>query len=151
MIRPSDSAPRVVLDSNVLLSAVVFAGGTLGRFRSHWTIGTVVPCASKETTEELIRLLANKKFKLDMRDQQSLLADYLPFVQVTDISPKTHHANLPLCRDPHDQMFLELALASKADFLVTGDQDLLVLASTSNLPFRILKPIEFLTEKQLLT
>ena len=151
MIRPSDSAPRVVLDSNVLLSAVVFAGGTLGRFRSLWTIGTVVPCASKETTEELIRLLANKKFKLDMRDQQSLLADYLPFVQVTDISPKTHHANLPLCRDPHDQMFLELALASKADFLVTGDQDLLVLASTSNLPFRILKPIEFLTEKQLLT
>ena len=151
MIRPSDSAPRVVLDSNVLLSAVVFAGGTLGRFRSLWTIGTVVPCASKETTDELIRLLANKKFKLDMRDQQSLLADYLPFVQVTDISPKTHHANLPLCRDPHDQMFLELALASKADFLVTGDQDLLVLASTSNLPFRILKPIEFLTEKQLLT
>jgi len=151
MIRTSDLVPRVVLDSNVLLSALVFAGGTLGRFRSLLTSGTVVPCASKETTEELIRLLANKKFKLVMSDQESLLADYLPFVQVTEISLKTHQANLPICRDPHDQMFLDLALASKADFLVTGDQDLLALASTSNLPFRILKPIEFLTQLQPLT
>jgi putative PIN family toxin of toxin-antitoxin system len=151
MISTSEPAPRVVLDSKVLLSALVFAGGTLGRFRSLWTSGTVVPCASKQTTKELILLLANKKFKLDRSDQESLLADYLPFVQVTDISPKTHHANLPICRDPHDQMFLELALASKANFLVTGDQDLLVLASTPNLTFRILKPIEFLTEQKLLT
>lgn len=151
MIRTSDPVLRVVLDSNVLLSALVFAGGTLGRFRSLWISGTIVPCASKETTEELIRLLANKKFKLDMSDQESLLADYLPFVQVTDISPKVHQANLPICRDPYDQMFLELALASKADFLVTGDQDLLVLATISNLPFRILKPIEFLTQHRLLT
>jgi uncharacterized protein len=150
MIRTSDPVPRVVLDSNVLLSALVFAGGTLGRFRSLWIRGTIVPCASKETTEELIRLLANKKFKLNMGDQESLLADYLPFVQVTDRSPKMHQANLPICRDPHDQMFLEVALASRADFLVTGDQDLLVLANTPDLPFRILKPIEFLTQHQLL-
>lgn len=151
MIRTTDSASRVVLDSNVLLSALVFAGGTLGRFRSLWTSGKILPCASKGTVQKLIRLLANAKFKLNSKDQESLLADYLPFVQIVDAALNTETASLPVCRDPYDQMFLELAHKSKADFLVTGDQDLLVLANTPNLPFRIVKPIEFLTQHQLLT
>ena len=151
MNRTTIPFPRVVLDSNVLLSALVFAGGTLGRFRSLWSTGKILPFASKETTQELIGLLANKKFKLDSREQTSLLADYLPFVQIADIFLGIQQISLPICRDACDQMFLELALASKADFLVTGDQDLLVLASTPNLPFRIFKPIEFLTQHDLLT
>ncbi len=149
MIRATDPVLRVVLDSNVLLSALVFAGGTLGRFRSLWTIGKILPYASKETIQELIGLLANKKFKLDSIDQESLLADYLPFVQIADVSSIIQQASLPICRDPYDQMFLELAHASKAEFLVTGDQDLLVLANTPNLSFRIVKPVEFLIQHQL--
>jgi putative PIN family toxin of toxin-antitoxin system len=151
MIPKSDPALRVVLDSNVLLSALVFATGTPGRFRSLWTNRRIFPYASKETTQELIGLLANKKFKLDLTDQESLLADYLPYVHIANPSAKALQASLPICRDPHDQMFLDLALASKADFLVTGDQALLVLANTPNLPFRIFKPIEFLTQHQFLT
>ena len=151
MIRTTDPAPRVVLDSNVLLSALVFAGGTLGRFRSLWTSGRILPCASKETVQELIRLLANTKFKLNSMDQESLLADYLPFVQIVDAALNAEPASLPVCRDPYDQIFLELADASKADFLVTGDQDLLVLATTPNLSFRILKPAEFLARHRLAT
>jgi putative PIN family toxin of toxin-antitoxin system len=151
MISLSDPVPCVVLDSNVLLSALVFAGGTLGRFRSLWTTRRILPYASKETIQELIGLLANKKFKLDPMDQEILLADYLPFVQSVDDFSILKHGSLPICRDPHDQIFLELAHASKADFLVTGDQDLLVLAATPDLPFRILKPVEFLTQQQFLT
>ena len=52
--------------------------------------------------------------------------------------------------DARDQMFLDLALSAKVDYLVTGDQDLLVLADTPGLPFRIVKPVEFLTQHQLL-
>ena len=151
MSRAAGSALSVVLDSNVLLSALVFSGGVLGRFRTLWTTGEILPYASKETVQELISLLANKKFKLDSLDQDSLLADYLPFAQINNVTLTTQKTSLPVCRDPHDQMFLELAQASKADFLVTGDQDLLVLATTPNLPFRILKPLEFLTQHQLLT
>jgi uncharacterized protein len=150
MTRTTNPFPRVVLDSNVLLSALVFAGGTLGRFRSLWSTGKILPFASKETTQELIGLLANKKFKLDSVDQESLLSDYLPFVQIADVPLNIQQISLPICRDACDQMFLELALASKADFLVTGDQDLLVLADTPNLPFRIIKPNEFLTQHQFL-
>ena len=149
MTRTPEPCLPVVLDSNVLLSALVFAGGTLGRIRSLWTTGKILPYASKETIQELIGLLANKKFKLDSTDQESLLADYLPFVQIADVSSNIKQISLPMCRDPHDQMFLELACASKAEFLVTGDQDLLVLANTPDLPFRIVKPVEFLTQHQL--
>ena len=48
-------------------------------------------------------------------------------------------ASLPRCRDPHDQKFLELALAAQADVLVTKDQALLELARRK-LPFRIAPP-----------
>ena len=150
MSRRSDSVLRVVLDSNVLLSALVFTGGTLGRFRSLWTSGKILPYASKDTVQELIRLLANKKFKLNSIDQESLLADYLPFVEIVDADLNMELASLPVCRGPYDQMFLVLAQASKADFLVTGDQDLLVLANTHDLPFHILKPVEFLAQHQLM-
>ena len=145
-----DSALRVVLDSNVLLSALVFQGGLLGRFRALWTSGKIHPYASKQTIQELIGQLANPKFKLNAFDQDALLADYLPFVQVADTLKNDGQVNIPICRDPKDQMFLVLAHASKADCLVTGDQDLLVLANTPNLPFQILRPAEFLTQYRLM-
>ena len=150
MSSASDSNLRVVLDTNVLLSALVFAGGVMGQFRKLWTSQKILPYTSKEAVQELIRVLANPKFKLDSSGQNSLLADYLPFAQVTDVSVNTQQASLPICRDPLDQIFLDLAYSAKADCLVTGDHDLLVLADTPNLPFRILKPIEFLTQFKLM-
>jgi predicted nucleic acid-binding protein len=52
---------------------------------------------------------------------------------------------LPVCRDPDDQKFLEAALAAGARFLVTKDRALLELARRRSrpVPFRILKPAEF--------
>lgn len=149
MNKTSDRALRVVLDSNVLLSALVFKGGVLGCFRALWTVGTIHPYASKQTIKELIGQLANPKFKLSRLEQDALLADYLPFVHIADMSENGDQANIPICRDPKDQMFLLLASASQADCLITGDQDLLVLGNTPKLPFQILKPVEFLTQHQL--
>ena len=54
--------------------------------------------------------------------------------------PRTR-AKLPNCRDPHDEMFLRLAYAAKADALVTGDDDLLSLAGESRIA--ILTPAAF--------
>ena len=140
--------PRVVLDTNVLLSALVFTGGVMARFRSLWVTERIQPYASKETIQELIRVLANNKFKLDVADQEGLLADYLPFAQVADAPVNVVKASLPICRDPKDQMFLDLAVTAKVNYLVTGDQDLLVLADTPDLLFQIIKPIDFLTQLQ---
>ena len=145
----SNSGLRVVLDTNVLVSALVFTGGLMGHFRKLWMAEKILPFTSKEAVQELIRVLANPKFKLNPVDQRSLLADYVPFAGITKVSANAPRASLPVCRDPLDQIFLELAQASQADVLVTGDMDLLALADTPKLSFRILKPIEFLTQYSL--
>jgi putative PIN family toxin of toxin-antitoxin system len=124
--------PRVVLDTNLVLSALVFAQGRLVALRHAWQGGHCVPLVSKATAAELIRVLAYPKFKLGDDEQQELLADYLPWcatVRIPNPLPV-----IPDCRDPFDLPFLQLAVASKADYLVSGDQDLLILADRFDRP-----------------
>jgi predicted nucleic acid-binding protein len=58
-----------------------------------------------------------------------LLADYLPYCETLRMSGKPPET--PACRDPFDIPFLQLAILSKADYLVPGDKDLLSLADSS--------------------
>ncbi len=124
--------PRVVLDTNLVLSALVFASGRVAALRHAWRQGHCVPLVSKATTAELIRVLAYPKFKLSDEDQLELLADYLPWCATVRI-PKPAPAT-PDCRDPFDQSFLQLAVAGKADYLVSGDKDLLSIADQFGRP-----------------
>jgi putative PIN family toxin of toxin-antitoxin system len=119
---------RVVLDTNLVLSALVFQQGRLASLRSLWQTGKIIPLASRVTAAELIRTLAYPKFRLTSAEQEELLADYLPYCTVVTI-PEPPPAT-PNCRDLADTPFLQLALAGKADCLVTGDKDLLVLAES---------------------
>ena len=120
------SPMRVVLDTNVVLSALVFAGGQAGRLRLSWQQGGFVPLASTGSVQELVRVLAYPKFRLSKPDQDELLADYLPYTQTVRI-PQPQPL-VPQCRDPLDVPFLHLAVTGKAQVLVSGDKDLLVLA-----------------------
>jgi putative PIN family toxin of toxin-antitoxin system len=120
-----------VLDTNVALSALIRPGGITGRLRLAWQAGLLVPLVSRDTASELIRVLTYPKFRLSRTEQHDLLADYLPWAETVRIAnppPRT-----PDCRDGHDVPFLQLALAAKADALVTGDADLLVLAPVRKL------------------
>jgi putative PIN family toxin of toxin-antitoxin system len=119
-------ARRWVLDTNVVLSALVFAGGRLARLRSAWRTGLCNPLVSRATTAELVRALAYPKFKLTTDEQNELLADYLPYCEA--IAVPVQVPRVPLCRDPADIRFLKLALHARADALVSGDGDLLALA-----------------------
>jgi putative PIN family toxin of toxin-antitoxin system len=117
---------RVVLDTNVVLSALLFGGGSAARIRNSWQSGRFVPLASTATAQELVRVLAYPKFGLAAEEQTELLADYMPWVHVVNI-PNPPPA-VPRCRDPFDTPFLQLAVAGKARALVSGDRDLLALA-----------------------
>jgi uncharacterized protein len=117
--------PRVVLDTNVVLSALVFVRGITAQLRSEWQAARCVPLASTATVQELVRVLAYPKFNLDPAQQHELLADYLPYAQVVTI-PWPLPA-VPDCRDALDLPFLHLAAAGRASALVTGDADLLSL------------------------
>lgn len=117
---------RVVLDTNVVLSALVFGGGLAGRTRLAWQSGAIQPLASTATVQELVRVLAYPKFRLASKDQQELLADYLPHVQTVRI-PQPSPA-VPKCSDTMDLPFMHLAVTGKAQVLVSGDRDLLAVA-----------------------
>jgi putative PIN family toxin of toxin-antitoxin system len=125
------AAPRVVLDTNVVVSALLFGAGPTARLRPAWQAGRIVPLASTATARELVRVLAYPKFRLVASEQQDLLADYLPWVTVVRI-PDPPPA-VPACRDPFDVPFLHLAVAGQARALVTGDRALLVLAGPRGL------------------
>ena len=142
--RPEPMSARVVLDTNLVLSALVFGSGASTPLRDGWQSRRFTPLVSRETTSELIRVLTYPKFGLSQQDQEDLLSDYLPFCQTVKVPvppPPT-----PSCRDPFDIPFLTLAIAGRADFLVTGDLDLLSLSTEFSCP--IIKASEFLTRLQ---
>ena len=114
--------PRVVLDTNIVVSALLFGRGRLAWLRESWQAGHLVPLVDRNTANELIRVLGYPKFKLTRAEQEALLADFLPFAEV--VVERTPPADLPAVRDPYDVMFLALARHANADVLVSGDADL---------------------------
>ena len=122
-----NASVRVVLDTNVLVSALVFRSGAAAQVRQGWLSGRVLPLASQATVQELVRVLAYPKFRLSSAEQDELLADYLPHVQTVRIPKRPF--NLPHCRDVLDLPFLHLAVAGKAKVLVSGDHDLLSMSA----------------------
>ncbi|MEH2311954.1 MAG: putative toxin-antitoxin system toxin component, PIN family [Nostoc sp.] len=123
--------PRVVIDTNIIVSALIF-GGRVSRLRLAWQDDRFTPLVSKATTTELIRVLAYPKFQLTPTEQEDLLSDYILFceaVVMPDLLPV-----IPECRDPFDVPFLLLAVVGEADYLVTGDRDLLSLKDNFSCP-----------------
>lgn len=118
---------RVVIDINILVSALVFSQGKVAALRMAWQAGQIQPLVSKVSTTELIRVFAYPKFKLTSEDQEELLADYLPFCATVRMPAKL--PPVPTCRDSFDLPFLHLAVVGRANYLVTGDRDLLSLAA----------------------
>ncbi|MCY3813224.1 MAG: putative toxin-antitoxin system toxin component, PIN family [Gammaproteobacteria bacterium] len=129
------TAPRVALDTNVLVSALVFRTGNLAALRTAWQAERIRPMASHETVSELIRVLAYRKFQLTDIEREDLLAEYLPWCESVAVPADIV---VPEVRDPDDRMFLRLALSGRADALVTGDDDLLSL--TASFPVAIVTP-----------
>jgi putative PIN family toxin of toxin-antitoxin system len=115
---------RVVFDTNTVLSALLFANGSLSWLRSHWREGGCIPLISRATITELTRVLGYPKFQLSLDDQLELLGDYLPYCERVEPAEQCTLA----CRDENDQPLLDLAQSGRADLLVTGDKDLLSLS-----------------------
>ena len=131
-VRQMSRPPAVVLDTNVVLSALVFTAGRMASLRDAWLAGRCRPLASLPTVAELMRALAYPKFKLSPMEQEELLADYLPYCTTVSLPAKL--APAPKCRDPQDRPFLEFAVVSRASYLVSGDKDLLNLAGKFTCP-----------------
>ena len=101
------SIPRVVLDTNCLISALIFSRGKFAWLREAWQTKRFTPPASHDTVSELLRVLAHPKFKLTRDEQETLLADFLPYVETVKIDQTPE--SLPDIRDADDIIFLVLA------------------------------------------
>ena len=133
------SIPRVVLDTNCLVSALIFSRGRFAWLREAWQAKRFIALASRDTISELLRVLAYPKFKLSQDEQEVLLAEFLPFVETVKI--ETTPEGLPQIRDADDVIFLVLAAVAQADALVSGDGDILAVRDQFHIP--ILTVAEF--------
>jgi putative PIN family toxin of toxin-antitoxin system len=121
---------RVALDTNVLVSALLFSG-EMGRIVAGWKDDTFVPVFTRGTFDEFRRVLAYPKFSLTVQEIEALIEDeVLPFCEVIEIEEEISG----VCRDPADDKFLSCAAAAGAECLVSGDKDLLNLGSFRNIP-----------------
>ena len=122
---------RIVLDTNVLISTLVFRSPSVSWLLFAWQSVLLIPLATHDTIAELERVLRYPKFNLLPGQPELLVADYRPWCEIVTV---TEPPDVPDCRDPRDRPFLELAAVVQADALVTGDGDLLALAPVFPIP-----------------
>jgi len=130
---------KVVLDTNVLISALLFQG-ELSKLLLPLKKGAYILLFSEDTLSELIKVLHYPKFALTEQEIDYILQfEILPYSKIIEITFKIDEK---ICKDKDDQKFLELAISGKADYLVSGDADLLELKEFKTV--KILSPAEFL-------
>lgn len=129
---------RAVLDTNVFISALLSSAGKPFACLS-WVLDHATFLASRELLLELETRLRRPKFEkyADENRRRAFVADLALVAVQVEIS-----GTLRACRDPDDDKLLEIAVTGKADCIVTGDQDLLVLDPFHGV--RILTPAAFL-------
>lgn len=115
---------RLVLDTNTLISRMLLPKGVAGRAVDK-ALKNGVLLMSEETLAELTDVLNRPKFDryVSVEDRRQFLRLLGGIARIVPI-----HHRITACRDPKDDMLLHVALSGEARTLITGDQDLLVLA-----------------------
>ena len=127
----------VVIDTNVLLSGIAYPNSIPGKIIAAWRNGGVEVVLSHYILGELQRVLPKLNHRLGWSQQEIQdFIDSLAFLANLVEPLQTDEINL---RDKADQPVLGTLLASKVNYLVTGDKDLLALANQ----YPILSPAEF--------
>ncbi len=135
---------RLVLDTNVVMDLFHFQAPPLALLAQAISNGRVICLANERTLAELERVTGYPQFRLDEAGRNNLLQRYRAHLTVLPLPAADSPAlpALPKCRDPDDQMFLELAQYAKADLLISRDNLVLKLARARQrpCPFAILPP-----------
>lgn len=128
---------RIVVDTNVAISAIIKRNSVPNMvFQLAWHHHTLLK--SNETEAELRRILQREKLaKLITPSTAAWIDAVLSTSETVAISQ-----NVAACRDQTDDKFLELAVNGRADLILTGDADLLVLGAFRDIP--IIAPVTFL-------
>lgn len=129
---------RLVLDTNVVLSGLLFPGSIPSRVLLKAQAGKVL--ASDATLLEWVEVMSRSRFDryVERSIRQQIMAEFTNHCETIEII-----APIRACRDPRDDKFLEVAVHGRSHAIVTGDADLLALHPFSGI--EILTPADFLT------
>jgi putative PIN family toxin of toxin-antitoxin system len=132
---------QVIIDANVLISCLIRPDGRTGRVREYIRAGGFVILYSRETLAGFVNVISRPRLleKYQVQEQDVHAFRSLILLNGKRIKIKT---KVSICRDPKDNDYLALALDGKADFIVSGDGDLLSLSPFQGIP--VIKPADFI-------
>jgi len=138
---------RAVIDTGVLVSALIRRQGTTGEILRALRDGRFTVVFTTAIVVEIIDVLGRDPFRTKYHIQSEDITTLVNLIRLRGelVDPLRSAAVSPsgtMCRDPKDDKFLEAALAGKAEAIISGDADLLVLNPFEEIS--ILRPAEFL-------
>jgi putative PIN family toxin of toxin-antitoxin system len=133
---------RAVLDTNQYVSMAIKAGGIADRLLTAWREGRFVLLVSPPILGEIFRVLRYPRLRRFVRLTPADLDDLVESLLLdAELTPGRLVVRV-VTRDPSDNMFLACAVEGHADYIVSGDQDLLTLSSYQGIS--IVRAAEFL-------
>ena len=129
---------KVVFDNNVLISSVLIKNSIPDKALTKAAADFTILCSQVVFDEFVTKICLSKFDKYVSLHTRKAVLKYFEKI-VLFIEPTE---NISVCRDPKDNMVLELAVSGNADLIITGDADLLILNPFDNIP--IITPKYFL-------
>ena len=133
---------RVVLDTNVFISAFVSSKGAPAQIFDLWREGKLELVSSREAIDEIQRVLTYSRIRGRLRYSDEQVQQFLSLLWEYAVSIEILSVAAVVAADPDDDKFLALALASQAQYVVTGDRHLLDVGVYQSVP--IVTPAVFL-------
>jgi putative PIN family toxin of toxin-antitoxin system len=132
---------RAVIDTGVLVSALIRKQGTTGDVLRALRDGRFTVIYTTDIVVEMIDVLGRTNFRNKYHIEPDDITALVNLIRLRGelVIPKR---KIVACRDPNDDKFLEAALVTQTDYIVSGDADLLDMIAFEKIP--ILRPAEFL-------
>lgn len=128
---------KVVLDTNVFISAVFF-GGVPGKILRAWRDGKIQITLSSAIVEEYIDVLHRLEKRYPPIEAEPVIGLLLTGTEIIAVPPLDKQVST----DPDDDKFIACGMASKAEFLISGDRHLLAVDDFKSL--KIVSPSDFI-------
>ena len=133
---------RIVLDTNILISALVSDKGASAHILARCQAGELELLVSPDSLAELRRVLTYPRIRKRVKYSDEQIERFVAFLAQFAIVLTPPTAIRVVAADADDDKFVELALAGEAQYLVSGDDHLLSIGQYQGI--RILKPAAFL-------
>ncbi|MBA3487879.1 MAG: putative toxin-antitoxin system toxin component, PIN family [Lysobacter sp.] len=124
----TETAPRIVIDTNAWLDLLLFDDHRATALRQALYAGTVHAVGNAACRDEWLRVLQYPQLALDRTRRAAMLLAFDALARpLPDDAPVREPATLPRCRDRDDQQFVQLAFDAHARWLVSRDREVLAL------------------------